>query len=82
MMDEAKFAGYKDTLVHAAKQMAEEYSDAMNYASMAMDYKTVCPYASSEWYKLSFQVSHLPAVQRSGFFESQLVSIYHVPAET
>ena len=41
MMDEAKFAGYKDTLVHAAKQMAEEYSDAMNYASMAMDYKTV-----------------------------------------
>ena len=50
MMDEAKFAGYKDTLVHAAKQMAEEYSDAMNYASMAMDYKTICPYASSEWY--------------------------------
>mgnify|MGYP000619571701 CR=1 FL=1 len=53
MMDEAKFAGYKDTLVHAAKQMAEEYSDAMNYASMSMEYKNVCPYASSEWYKLS-----------------------------
>ena len=65
MMDEAKFAGYKDTLVHAAKQMAEEYSDAMNYASMAMDYKTVCPYASSEWYKLSGEeMEHADANRR------------------
>lgn len=65
MMDETKFAGYKDTLVHAAKQMAEEYSDAMTYASMAMDYKTVCPYASSEWYKLSGEeMEHADANRR------------------
>lgn len=66
MMDETKFAGYKDTLVHAAKQMAEEYSDAMNYAGMAMDYKTVCPYASSEWYKLSGEeMEHADANRRA-----------------
>lgn len=45
--------------------MAEEYSDAMNYASMAMDYKTVCPYASSEWYKLSGEeMEHADANRR------------------
>ena len=53
MMDETKLAGCKRTLIQAAKQMAEEYSDAMNYADFAVEYKSVCPSAASEWYKLS-----------------------------
>lgn len=53
MMDETKLAGCKRTLIQAAKQMAEEYSDAMNYADFAVEYKSVCPSAAAEWYKLS-----------------------------
>ena len=53
MMNETKLAGCKRTLIQAAKQMAEEYSDAMNYADFAVEYKSVCPSAASEWYKLS-----------------------------
>lgn len=53
MMDEPKLAGCKRTLIQAAKQMAEEYSDAMNYADFAVEYKSVCPSAAAEWYKLS-----------------------------
>ena len=53
MMDETKLAGCKRTLIQAAKQMAEEYSDAMNYADLAVEYKSVCPSAAAEWYKLS-----------------------------
>lgn len=53
MMDETKLAGCKRTLIQAAKQMAEEYSDAMNYADFAVEYRSVCPSAASEWYKLS-----------------------------
>lgn len=53
MMDETKLAGCKRTLIQAAKLMAEEYSDAMNYADFAVEYKSVCPSAASEWYKLS-----------------------------
>lgn len=53
MMDETKLAGCKRTLIQAAKQMAEEYSDAMTYADFAVEYKSVCPSAASEWYKLS-----------------------------
>ena len=48
MMDETKLAGCKRTLIQAAKQMAEEYSDAMNYADFAVEYKSVCPSAASE----------------------------------
>lgn len=53
MMDETKLAGCKRTLIQAAKQMAEEYNDAMNYADFAVEYKSVCPSAAAEWYKLS-----------------------------
>lgn len=53
MMDETKLASCKRTLIQAAKQMAEEYSDAMNYADFAVEYKSVCPSAAAEWYKLS-----------------------------
>lgn len=53
MMDETKLAGCKRTLIQAAKQMAEEYSDAINYADFAVEYKSVCPSAAAEWYKLS-----------------------------
>lgn len=53
MMDETKLAGCKRTLIQAAKQMAEEYSDAMSYADFAVEYKSVCPSAAAEWYKLS-----------------------------
>nr|DAG28887.1 MAG TPA: hypothetical protein [Caudoviricetes sp.] len=53
MMDETKLAGCKRTLIQAAKQMAEEYSDAMKYADFAVEYKSVCPSAAAEWYKLS-----------------------------
>lgn len=67
MMDETKLAGCKRTLIQAAKQMAEEYSDAMNYADFAVEYKSVCPSAASEWYKLSGdEIEHAEINSRIG----------------
>lgn len=67
MMDETKLAGCKRTLIQAAKQMAEEYSDAMNYADFAVEYRSVCPSAASEWYKLSGdEIEHAEINSRIG----------------
>ena len=66
-MDERKLCGYKSALIQAAKQMAEEYSDAMSYADFAVEYKSVCPSAASEWYKLSGdEIEHADVNARIG----------------
>lgn len=67
MMDDKKLSGFKKTLIQAAKQMAEEYSDAMNYADFAVEYRSVCPSAAAEWYKLSGdEIEHAEINSRIG----------------
>lgn len=66
-VESTKISGYKHALIQAAKQMGEEYGDAMSYADFAVEYKTVCPSAAAEWYKLSGdEIEHAEVNARIG----------------